>query len=135
MKRREQREQAFFLIFEKTFKDETLEEIIESAQLSRDFEITDFAKKVFIGVSDNQEEIDKFIEKYVVGWKKERLSRVTLSALRLSIYEILYEKDIPNNVSINEAIEIVKTYSTKEDSAFANGILSSIYKELEKCDV
>lgn len=131
MTRSEQREQAFLLIFERTFKEETLEEILESAELARDLEITDFAKQIFNGVIANQNKIDSLIDSNSVGWKKERLSRVTLSALRLAIYEMLYEDSIPKSVSINEAVEIVKKYGTKEDSSFANGILSGVYKELK----
>ena len=135
MTRSEQREQAFLLVFERTFKEETLEEILESAQLARDLEITDFAKQIFNGVIENQNKIDSLIDNNSVGWKKERLSRVTLSALRLAIYEMLYEDSIPNNVSINEAVEIVKKYGTKKDSSFANGILSGVYKELKSRNV
>lgn len=135
MNRHEQREQAFLFIFERTFQDESLEEIIENAQLSRDLEICEFSKKAFIGVKENQGIIDNFIEQKSVGWRKERLSRVVLAALRLAIYEMLYEKEIPSSVSINEAVDIVKKYSTREDSAFANGILSSVHKEMEATNV
>ena len=135
MTRSEQREQAFLLIFERTFKDENLEEILESAELARDLEITDFAKQIFNGVIANQNKIDSLIDNNSVGWKKERLSRVTLSALRLAIYEMLYEDSIPKSVSINEAVEIVKKYGTKGDSSFTNGILSGVYKELKSNNV
>lgn len=132
MTRREKREQAFLLLFEWMFKNENLEEIIESAQLARDIEIDDFSKDAFNKTIENVDEIDLIIERNVVGWKKERLSKVMISALRLSIFEMLYKKDIPKSVSINEAVEIVKKYGTKEDASFVNGILSGAYKEIEK---
>lgn len=133
MNRREKREQAFLLLFEWMFKNENLEEIIESAQLAREIEIDDFSRDTFNKTIENVEKIDSIIERNIVGWKKERLSKVMVSALRLSTSEMLYyEEDIPKSVSINEAVEIVKKYGTKEDASFVNGILSGVYKELEK---
>lgn len=135
MSRHESREQAFCLLFEKDFKDETLEEIIESAQLARDIEVSDFTKEIFNGVIDNKSKINELIEKNLIGWKISRLSKVTLNILRIAIYEILFVKDIPINVSINEAVEISKIYTTEEDTKFINGILSTICKDLETLNV
>mgnify|MGYP004513880671 FL=1 len=130
MNRYEQREQAFLLIFESTFKDESLEEIIKSAQLARDLEISNFSIRAFNGVKQHKDEIDELIDNNSIGWKRNRLSRVMLSALRLSIYEMLYEKNIPQSVSINEAINLVKLYGSQKDASFINGILSGVYKEM-----
>ena len=60
------------------------------------------------------------------------MARISLNALRLSIYEIFYRDDIPAGVSINEAVDIVKTYLTDEDASFVNGVLSSILKSKQK---
>ena len=130
MNRYEQREQAFLLIFESTFKDESLEEIIKSAQLARDLEVSNFSIRAFNGVKQHKDEIDGLIDNNSIGWKRNRLSRVMLSALRLSIYEMLYEENIPQSVSINEAINLVKLYGSQKDSSFMNGILSGVYKEM-----
>ena len=130
MNRYEQREQAFLLIFESTFKDESLEEIIKSAQLARDLEISNFSIRAFNGVKQHKDEIDELIDNNSIGWKRNRLSRVILSALRLSIYEMLYEESIPKSVSINEAINLVKLYGSQKDASFINGILSGVYKEM-----
>ena len=130
MNRYEQREQAFLLIFESTFKDESLEEIIKSAQLARDLEVSNFSIRAFNGVKQHKDEIDGLIDNNSIGWKRNRLSRVMLSALRLSIYEMLYEENIPQSVSINEAINLVKLYGSQKDSSFINGILSGVYKEM-----
>ncbi len=130
MNRYEQREQAFLLIFESTFKDESLEEIIKSAQLARDLEISNFSIRAFNGVKQHKDEINKLIDNNSIGWKRNRLSRVVLSALRLSIYEMLYEENIPQSVSINEAINLVKLYGSQKDASFINGILSGVYKEM-----
>ncbi|MFQ7062982.1 MAG: transcription antitermination factor NusB, partial [[Clostridium] leptum] len=114
MKRHEAREQAFFLIFERTFQEASLEELVESAQLARDITICGFAQNVFHGVEKHGEEIDGMIEKHCIGWTKNRLSRVAVSVLRTAVYEMLYEEKIPVSVSINEAVEIAKTYGSTE---------------------
>ena len=80
------------------------------------------------GVLNNKEKIDNLIEKHAIGWKLNRISRVDLSILRVSIYEILFRDDIPYNVSVNEAIELAKKYSTNEAGSFINGILSKVPK-------
>ena len=126
MKRHEAREQAFFLIFERTFQEASLEELVESAQLARDITICGFAQNVFHGVEKHGEEIDGMIEKHCIG-----LSRVAVSVLRTAVYEMLYEEKIPVSVSINEAVEIAKTYGSTEDASFVNGVLGSVAKELE----
>ena len=128
MNRREAREQAFFLIFEKTFKDEPLEEILEDAMLARDLEIDTFARKVFHGVEANQQQIDAAIEENVIGWKKNRLSRVAVSVLRIALFEMLFEEEIPVGVSINEAVEMTKHYEEPEVVSFVNGILGSFVR-------
>lgn len=132
MNRREAREQAFFLIFEKTFKDEPLEEILENAMMARDLAIDAFARRVFHGVEANQQQIDATIEENVIGWKKNRLSRVAVSVLRIALFEMLFEEEIPVGVSINEAVDLAKTYGTGDDASFINGVLGAVAKKLEK---
>jgi len=82
--------------------------------------------EVIDGVHKNLEFIDDIIRRYSKGWKLNRISKVDLSVLRLSIYEILFRDDIPLNVSINEAVELAKKYSSKEAGSFVNGILGKI---------
>lgn len=135
MKRHESREQAFLLIFESNFKNETIEQIIENAQMSRSIKISSFARKVFNGVCEHKESIDKVIEDNTIGWKKNRISKVALSVMRLAVYEMLYEDDIPKSVSINEAVELTKKYSTKDEASFINGVLGAAAKEMENLNV
>ena len=89
---------------------------------------------MFLGVKSKQSEIDECIEKYLKEWKKDRLSRVTISILRLAVYEILFEDEIPVSVSINEAVELGKKYSTKENATYINGVLGSLSKDIQKCN-
>ncbi len=130
MTRKQAREEAFILVFEKLFSDSTVEEIIDLAIEVRDLEPDDYIKNVFFGVFDNVEEIDAVISENSVGWKIERISKTALSVLRLALYEMKFYDDIPVSVSINEAVELCKKYATKEDASFVNGILSTVAKSL-----
>ena len=128
MTRKQAREEAFILIFEKNFSDSTVEEILEIAAEVRDLEPDKYIKEVFGGVFSNLEFIDNIISETAVGWKIGRISKTALSLLRLAIYEIKFMDSIPESVSINEAVELCKKYATKEDSSFINGILSTVVK-------
>ena len=131
MKRRAEREQAFVLIFERTINNDSTKNIIENANLSRDMELSGFASSVALGVEAQEAVIDEKIERSIVGWKMNRLSKVSLALLRLAIYEMLFEKDIPIRVSINEVIDLAKKYGGSEDAPFINGVLGTVAQELE----
>lgn len=117
--------------FERTINNDTIAQIVENAGESRDLVLSAFAEKVATGVQDNEAVIDEKIEQNIHGWKMSRLSRVSLALLRLAIYEMMYEKDIPLSVSINEVVDLAKKYGGSEDAPFINGVLGSIAKELE----
>ncbi len=126
MTRKEEREQAFCLVFEKSFRDETCDDIIELANTIRDFEITDYIKQVFCGVYNNLEEIDSIISKYLVKWSIDRIPKADKALLRLAVYEMKYMEDIPISVSVNEIVELAKVYSGAKDPAYINGVLGSV---------
>lgn len=131
MTRRQAREQAFIIIFEKTFQDDlTVEEIIDNAVEAGVLEKEDFSESLSKTVYENLEAVDKLIDENLVGWRKDRISKVSASILRLAISEILYFTDIPNKVSVNEAVELAKTYAPTDDAAFINGVLSSVLKKI-----
>ncbi|HEX2938503.1 MAG TPA: transcription antitermination factor NusB [Ruminiclostridium sp.] len=125
MTRREAREQALSLIFERMFNDEPIKEILSLAKDSRDLEPDEFALQLAEGVCNNLEALDKEIEKYSIGWSKKRISKVVMSILRLAIFEIDYMEEIPTSVTINEAVELAKKYGGEGDSAFINGLLGT----------
>ena len=129
MKRSEAREQAFALTFERTINRESVSRIIDAAGLSKDMIVDDFAERLAEGAEQHEAEIDAQIEKNIRGWKMNRPSKVSLSLLRLAIYEILFEDEIPVSVSINEAVDLAKKYGTAEDAPFVNGVLGSVAKE------
>ena len=128
MTRKQAREEAFILIFEKEFNDDALQDILELAEEVRDIKADEYVKNVFFGVFENVESIDAKISENAVGWSIKRITKTALAILRLAIYEIEFYDEIPVSVSINEAVELAKKYATKEDASFINGILSTVAK-------
>ena len=132
MTRRQAREQAFTLIFEKSFHPElTVEEMISMAVEARYLQTDEFAVLLAKTEDEQQPKIDSIIEKNAIGWRKDRISRVSLSLLRLALCEMLYIEDVPTSVSINEAVELAKLYASQEDAAFINGVLGTASRQLE----
>lgn len=128
--RREEREQAFILLFEKSFNAEiTVYELYDTAIENEIVAESDFTKNLALKVSENLEVIDAAIERNSAKWKMNRISKVALAVMRLAICEILFYDDIPVGVSINEAVELCKKYASKDDYSFVNGVLSTIAKE------
>ncbi len=134
MTRKQAREEAFILIFEKEFNDDSLTDIISLAQEVRDIKTDEYINNVFFGVFENIENIDGIISQNAVGWSIKRISKAALAVLRLAIYEIMFFEEIPVSVSINEAVELAKKYATKEDASFINGILSTVARNLKNAD-
>ena len=132
LKRRDARELAFQIIFEKSFTDSPLEEIFELAREVRDVEPDKYVISVTRGVYDNLEALDGVIEKYAVGRSKARLSKVVLALLRLALYEIMLVPDIEESISVNEAVELAKKYSVTEEAKYINGVLGSVVRAGEK---
>jgi N utilization substance protein B len=92
-------------------------------------EVKEFTLQLVKGVMSNLPEIDKAINNYADNWSLERITNIDRNILRMAIYEILYLKNIPKSVSINEAVELAKKYGTKSSSSFVNGVLGKIDKD------
>lgn len=130
MKRREARDLAFQLIFESTYNTfESANALYESEKESREFEEDMYVLSVLCDFFEHKDEIDALISSFASGWKFDRISRTSLSIMRLSCVEMLYHPDIPFNISINEAVELAKKYDTDQAPAFINGILNKIATE------
>jgi len=128
MGRRASREMAMKLLYQLEIQKDNREE-----QKSLFFEENTLSEKdrtyiseVVDGVFQNKEYIDNMIEVHSRGWKIARISKIDLSIMRLSIYEICFRNDIPYSVSVNEAVELAKKYSTEDAGSFVNGILSKV---------
>ena len=136
MNRHEAREAVFELLFETEFRrDESKEEIFAVSGENRELPPDDYIKNTYFGVQDHLDEIDALINKYAKGWKTSRISRVSRSILRLCVYEMLYcRAQIPESVSINEAVELCKKFEEEKARAFLNGVLNSIKNEIVGAD-
>ena len=96
-----------------------------------DQELELFASRILEGTTGRLEEIDGVIRKATENWNLERMARIDRNILRLAVYEMLHERDIPAKVSINEAIEMGKRFSTAHSGAFINGILDRVRRDNE----
>ena len=123
--RRQSREAAFELLFEWSFHESSIQELIEVSAASRDSTPDEFALELVEHVIMNRAHIDDLIESRSENWKLGRISRVTLAALRIAFCELEYFEDIPPGATINEAVELVKKYGTEDEAAYLNGILGS----------
>ncbi|MBQ8414234.1 MAG: transcription antitermination factor NusB [Clostridia bacterium] len=127
MQRKIARENAFILIFESICKkDETAQEIFDKATEIRGLDADEYVTTVFFGAYENSDRLDEAMEKHLKGWKKERISPVSLAILRLGCYEIMFMADIPSKVSINEAIELSKKFDDEKSYTFINGVLNAV---------
>lgn len=132
MTRSQEREQAFILLFEKSFNTETdVSHIAEMAYESEVIEKSDFSETLFFKACEKLEEIDGIISKYARGRSFARISRVSLAVLRLALAEIKYFDEVPVSVSINEAVELCKKYASEEEYSFVNGILGNAVRSGE----
>ena len=86
----------------------------------------EFARRLVAGVVTHREEIDQLIEQSTDNWKISRMPKVDLAILRLASYELLFCPDIPLNVSIDEAIEVSKRFSSEDSATFINGVLDHV---------
>ena len=88
------------------------------------------AQEVLEGIGEKQKEIDATINDLSIGWRIDRMPKVDLSILRVAIFEMLYRDDIPQSVSINEAVELAKEFGGERSSAYINGMLGTLSKNL-----
>ena len=130
MTRREIREQVFKMLFRVEFYNQ--EEMSEQIALCEDDACSWKEKdKTYIfekveKISEKLEEIDAKINEVSEGWKTGRMGKVDLTLIRLAVYEMLYEEDVPAKVAINEAVELAKQYGTDNSTSFVNGLLAKL---------
>ena len=103
-----------------------------SENFSSPAEIRDFARHLVLGIWAKREELDTLISRSSRNWRLERMSHVDRNVLRLGAFEMLFMKDIPPKVSIDEAVELGKKFGTEESGAFINGVLDNIYNQLSR---
>lgn len=135
MNRRRAREYALQMLFQSEFAGND-QEFIPFDDLLNDKKekkgLKKFGEELFKGTMENIEEIDRTIQKAAENWDLKRMAAVDRNILRFAVYEILYRKDIPTAVTINEALEVAKKYSSLESAPFINGLLDKIARDIGK---
>ena len=117
------REQAFILLFEYLFLPQDDLVAIYDENIGT---VSDYAKELYTGVLANLDKLDETLASYSKKWKLNRLPKVSLTVLRLALYEMEFVDDLPDSVAINEAVELAKKYGSQEDASFINGVLGAV---------
>ena len=133
MGRHEQREQVFMLLFQVEFHEpesmpRQMRLFLENNESVSSQKDSDYIEARCQAVREKIPEIDKLIDDNTEGWKTGRMGKVELSVLRLAVYEMRYDDDIPAGVAIDEAVEIAKKYGQDNSGGFVNAILAKILK-------
>jgi len=131
MKRKEARELCMQLVYEMIIKNEfSLAGYQHYLEENPEANLQDeYIRQVLTNVADYHEDMDQLIRSYAIGWEMERIARVDMAILRVAFAEMQHIEDIPNFVSVNEAIEMAKKFSTENSSSFVNGILGTYLKD------
>ena len=122
------RKRALDTIFEADLKGISIPST--STNDETDVEVTNYSLDLVKGIKENQAQIDELITNSLQNWTFDRIPRVDRNILRIAVYELLYQKDVPTNVVISEAVSLAESLSTAESSAFVNGTLGTISKKI-----
>jgi N utilization substance protein B len=120
--------------------DEAVDIVMEEARQDNEIgtdvaelaSINAFTRELVQGVKEKQEIIDQSLVVYLTGWQVDRLSRVDRQILRLAVFELMFRKEVPAKVVINEAIELAKHFGLEENGKFVNGVLGRMLREREE---
>ncbi len=115
---------------EATDLDQMIEKIF--LHFAPNFNDHGFSRDLVRSVIDKLADIDKYIIRYATEWPLEQITTVDRNVLRIGVYELVFDKDIPAKVAINEAIEIAKAFGGESSGKFVNGVLGAIYKDMER---
>lgn len=133
MKRTELRDHIFKMVFGMEFNDENamdeqMELYFEQLEGAKEKDL-EYMRAKARGIAANLPEIDKLLGDASKGWKLSRMNKVDLSILRLAVYEMKWDEDIPEGVAIDEAVELAKKYSGEDGPSFVNGVLAKLAKK------
>lgn len=126
MKRREAREKAVQTLFQ---LDGTTLPVEEAISYISEGPIDSFYEMLVKGTSEKQEAIDNVLTEKLENWSLDRLPKIERTILRLAVYELLYNEDVPHKVAVNEAIELCKTFGDEKSGRFVNGVLSKFEQQ------
>ncbi|MBP7176873.1 MAG: transcription antitermination factor NusB [Thermoclostridium sp.] len=138
MSRRVSRELAMKLLYQFQLRDDDIQDQIDLFLSEVEQPLEGAEKEYFLsvvqGAVEKKGEIDELIQNHAKGWTLERMPKVDLAIMRLAIYELQYRKDIPWNVSINEAVELAKKYGGDQSKTFINGVLGKVAASLQNVE-
>jgi len=136
--KRDARSLCLQILFANNFSDSDFDNLYSNFYLNQDNDLEEksynkkqieYASRLYNRVIKEKEQVDKLIESKLVNWEMNRLATIDRLILRMSITEMLYLDDIPPKVSITEAVEIAKDFSSEDSSGFINGIMDAIYND------
>lgn len=134
MSRKVAREVAMKHAFARLFGGEdTYEDILDKSGIDETptKDDVEYSGEVLSGIAEHAEEIDELIGELAIGWKVERMPKVDLCIMRIAVFEMLYMPEIPDSVSINEAVELAKRFGGEHSSAYINGMLGTLSRRGE----
>ncbi len=129
MKRKQSRENAFLAQFELSFGHTNLDELIETVRENDEYGLDAFAESLLRLYEAHAPQVEEKINANLKGWNSERISKASLSLLRLAIAELLFGEPDMDSVIINEAVELAKKYAGDKDYQFVNGVLGTVSRE------
>jgi transcription antitermination protein NusB len=121
MRRSDQRRDAVFACYQRDVTGRPLDELIAGLRL--------FSRDLALGVDSHREELDATISRHARGWELGRIAPLELNVMRVALYEIEHSEDVPDEVAIDEAVEVAKEYCGADAPGFVNGILGAIVRE------
>lgn len=129
------REKVLTLLYEKEFREESLEELNDLLYEDEDEEIGEEAVEMAKAIIEKKDEIDKIIKRFLENWTFDRIATLDKEALRIGIYELIYRRDLEPKIVIDRIVRISKKFGEKDSGKFVNGILGAVYKNyVEKKD-
>jgi N utilization substance protein B len=128
--RRDAREHVIGLLYEADIRALDADGVLASLPVAAD----SYTEAVVRGVAEHVVDIDALLEKYAQRWSVDRMPAVDRAILRMAVFELGWQMDVPRNVILSEAVELAKSYSTKDSGRFVNGVLGSIADEIRGAD-
>lgn len=130
--RRKARMAVLEILYQLEMSGYPLEKILNEKLYSERYQpLSDFARRLIDGVNANRSRIEALVENHAEKWTVQRMPLVDLNTMRLAVYELVFEPEIPANVSINEAVELARVFGGQDSAKFVNGVLGKIAAELK----
>ena len=90
----------------------------------------EYIRTIVVGVQEHRAQLEEYVERFAIGWKTNRISKISMAIMLVAMYEALYVADVPVGVAINEAVSLCKKYEEPETASFINGVLGKFAKEV-----